>query len=488
MAAWEWETFESFINEGIFHITDPGPLHAPVRSFSIKRNDKLQLILSTVAKGNARSTAIQHPEGTVRANTDKLEMVSILGNKVIATGVQPLGYHQSASAPDWIGQLREEASIHYLEAVTGNIGEPAYTIDWLANVERSLFVWPDILKDETRVTKTRSVGLGQDGLTLSSCDTDYSSGRCCVKLIVDGITIYFCVSSPSTSESAVCSKPGLIIYLGTPSDDIRQKIRECLSFSLGMYLVYLGNTAFCKEWRPLSFEATSAYSIDRKVFDLPVLPPAPIGTKSGGRTHLNVLDSACLSRMVNAIYTKYDELQFMKLSWAYWHAVCAVPHMAAAHFGAAIESLQRSYVKSYPDSLDTRLVADKRVWKDLQRAMKAALAQETIDDDIRKVLENKISNLNQTPWQVVTKRLLKHIAIELSESEQNAWNRRNHAAHGSRSDGESPLDVIRDFKLLRMVFHRILLRVTDASDSYFDYCTLGFPERRLHDPIPLAAR
>ncbi len=37
------------LNKGFFEITDPGPLHQPIRSFSIRRDEKLHLILETEA-------------------------------------------------------------------------------------------------------------------------------------------------------------------------------------------------------------------------------------------------------------------------------------------------------------------------------------------------------------------------------------------------------------------------------------------------------
>ena len=242
-----------------------------------------------------------------------------------------------------------------------------------------------------------------------------------------------------------------------------------------------------------SFNAVSAYSLERKVFDNPIMPPAPLGTQIPAGIATNLLNPASLSRMVNAIYSKYDELQFGDLNWAYWHAVCAVPHIAAAHFGAAIESLQRAYLKSHPGSIAQRLITDKGVLKSLKSGMLGVISQASIDEDTRKILENKISNLNQAPWPIITKRFLEHINIELGEAELGALRHRNFAAHGSTGDAENPVDTIRGFQLLRLTFNRVLLRVTNASDSYYDYCTYdnrtrAFPERNLRDPVPAESR
>jgi hypothetical protein len=46
------------------------------------------------------------------------------------------------------------------------------------------------------------------------------------------------------------------------------------------------------------------------------------------------------------------------------------------------------------------------------------------------------------------------------------------------------LDVIRDISLLKVMFHRMVLRIVNGGDSYLDYATPGFPIRKLADPIP----
>jgi len=90
MSNWDGESFDGIINHGHFGITDPGPLHVPIRSFSIQRNEKLELVLETHCSEDAKSTLIEHPAGTVRINTDAIELTNIGGIKARAVGVQPL--------------------------------------------------------------------------------------------------------------------------------------------------------------------------------------------------------------------------------------------------------------------------------------------------------------------------------------------------------------------------------------------------------------
>jgi hypothetical protein len=43
----------SILKSGHFRITDAGPLHQPLRGFSIRRDDSLRIVLETAADLNA---------------------------------------------------------------------------------------------------------------------------------------------------------------------------------------------------------------------------------------------------------------------------------------------------------------------------------------------------------------------------------------------------------------------------------------------------
>ena len=90
MTGWDHEFAVPFINEGHFHVTDPGPLRAPVLDFSLRRDEALDLILETRTAPDAQSTAPEHPSGTVRITTECASLENIGGVKVRLTGLLPL--------------------------------------------------------------------------------------------------------------------------------------------------------------------------------------------------------------------------------------------------------------------------------------------------------------------------------------------------------------------------------------------------------------
>jgi hypothetical protein len=302
----------------------------------------------------------------------------------------------------------------------------------------------------------------------------------CVRFNVAGMQVYLCAKWQEKSEGR--RKPGCLVYLGTPDETTRAKVRDALSFSLGMYLVCLGSVTFSENWEIVSYKSVSAYSIDGRVFDLPVLPPAPFG----GRFQHEIVPAA-LTRMVGSIDSAYDVLNFRSLSWAYWHARCATVHIAPVHFGAAIEALQPQHIDAHADHFRTKVLEDRDVWGQLSKAIGDAIDGLQIPPSDKQLLVNGIGGLNRLPQRQLLDQVVNSIGMRLGTDELEAWKRRNDAAHGNEIQDDMVLDAIRDMKLLNVLFHRLLLRITNAADRYFDYVTPGFPIRRLEDPVPPAA-
>ena len=478
MSAWDWEPFDDTFNRGLFKITRPGPLRAPITKFSLRRDDQLELILETETAGSATSTAVNYPSGTVRINKDTIEFENIAGVIGRAGGVLPYRYTTSSDHTTGTETRTETSRVSFVEATLQG-ADAKYTIDWLENVSSSPFVWPHSISTKTTTDEARTLTADQGGITLSGRDESIGVSNSCVRFHVAGMQVYLCAKWQEKTEGRL--KPGCLIYLGTPDEETREGIRNVLSFSLGMHLVYLGSATFSANWEIVAFKSVSAYSIDRRVFDLVVLPPAHFGS----RFQHEIVPTA-LTRMVGSIYAAYDVLKFRSLSWAYWHARCATVHIAPVHFGAAIEALQRRYIEAHPDRFRTKIIADRDVWGQLSQAIRDSIDRLQIAEADKKLLLDALGGLNRLPQKQLIEQLVSAIGIQLGTDEWEAWKRRNDAAHGNEIEDGAVLDAIRDMKLLNVLFHRLLLRITNASDNYFDYVTPGFPIRNLKEPVPSA--
>jgi hypothetical protein len=182
------------------------------------------------------------------------------------------------------------------------------------------------------------------------------------------------------------------------------------------------------------------------------------------------------------MYKHYDSLRLGSLCWAYWHAAAATPHIAAVHWGAAIEALQAAYLDTDKGAIQNTLI-EKDAWRALSGKFNAAVNELMVDEDIRAVLRNKVGSFNNPPQAIITERLVKVLKLQFGEREKTAWKRRNDAGHGNAIDPDGYIELIRDIKLLRIRLHKLLFAMTGASDSYNDDFTIGHAVRKLGEPV-----
>ena len=156
----------------------------------------------------------------------------------------------------------------------------------------------------------------------------------------------------------------------------------------------------------------------------------------------------------------------------------------AVHFGAAIEMLIRQYVATMPDQFPQKIIDDAAVWNSFRVLIDETVSKLEIPEPKKSALRKNIGGLNRVHQRDILDAVLKAIGIEFGADESQAWRRRNEAAHGIAMEAGDELEVIRDIKLLKVMFHRILLRIVNGADTYLDYATPGFPIRKLADPVP----
>jgi hypothetical protein len=336
-------------------------------------------------------------------------------------------------------------------------------------------VWPASSQIVSTTQSSRAIAL-DDGITITRESEQFRSSSNAAKLTVEGWTFYICALD--RADQAGSLKPGCIVFDGAPDDAFRKKVRTALSFALGLCLVDLGTTHYDSNWRIVSTLARSAYSLGQRAFDMGPEQLAPLGPR-----YLNELNPAQLTRAITALVRAFEELDLANLSWAYWHACAATPHIAPAHFGAAIEALENAYIKSNPGVV-AETWAPRAVWKGLCKNMAAAIESAEMPDQAKAALKVKLATFNTVDQRPRLKAVMEAIGLQLGGDEDAAWRRRNKAAHGTPFAVGEELAAIRDTKLLKGLFGRLLLRITDATDQYIDYTSPHFEYRNLASAPP----
>ncbi|VVP06705.1 hypothetical protein PS896_03111 [Pseudomonas fluorescens] len=472
MLFWEWERLESYVEKNFFRISDPGKLLAPVRSVKIWRDHNLRLFMETKSAEHLKNREQEYPPGTVRMNEDAVEFTSVGGATARAYGVDIRNTKSHSNHQHGTHETTQTCSLHNFEVITSRTGTVSYIFDWVANIDKGYYIWPDIAKDSMQEISTRTFGYGDEAITLTATSTDESGLRNCLDLNIGGFRAILGSTKPETGRENV--KPGYILYIGDPDEDTRKRIRDSLSFALGFPIVYLGCAKYSEKQELLSFKAINAYSMDGRAFNVAVMPPAPISTPSGS----NMLDKGKLEKVATSFYSNYNSYSLSSLNWIYWHAVTAPAHMAAAYFGAAIEKIQKKYIEGQGKNFNN-LVIPKQKYNALKRNIFTAIKECDLSTEDKKTFEEKINGGNVVSLKVRSQRFFDHIGLDMGSAELTAWQRRNDAAHGNELADGDYISLIRDTKLLKLILHRIVLKITGASALYIDYYSLNFPEREV---------
>jgi hypothetical protein len=474
MNCWDWEFFETEVTTDTFAVTDHEPLFGPVTGFTIVRGDDLNLMLSTTSASDSTSGAVERRAGSVYFSTAEVKLESRFGSLAIATGVIPRSCTTTATFTSTPGVKKETSSIHSLRWIRQDASEPRHIIEWVENMSGP-FIWPHFDDLDETGERRRKLHSSAGEVVLSVPIHSTSASRSCVHVVIEGIELFVGVSRANVQH---ISKPGFILYRGTPDEGTRSKIRDCLSFCLGNFLVYLGDTTFDMEWNPVAFNARSGHALVENSSRLSGMQPAPLGL----RWEFEITPEL-LGRMASSLYRIYDAYGLQGVFWSYWHALAAPVHMAAAHFGSAIEALQKAFFKAPGSMSHNRIVEDEGAWRELCRRIAACILEATLASTAKKILINKAQNLNFAPQSVIMERFFNALGLKIGALESDVWANRNRAAHGGGADSDNSLRLVRENKVLVIMMNRILLSLGDGGDWYYDYYNLGRPTVRLAEPV-----
>lgn len=482
LIVWEEETFESLLNSGMFKITDYGPLYSPVNSFEIKRNDKKELILTTYSGRDSWKDKHKFddlPSGSIHSLTDSITL-SGSDMTVIAKGVWSRGLYVEPDLKTKTYVRKEISWIDTLEAIPENTEQVHQLIEWVENLDTSLYSWPHSLSEKREISATRIFDNKNEELKQHIKQPEYFSGRGCLCVNIDGNEIYIASSKEKGGKRP--SGPGFILYKKFLCEDVRRKIRECLSFAFGLPIVYLGYTLLSKKHEFIGFKAVTPHIIDESIFFRPALPPAPVGDAIGIRGMIN---STVFSRTVNALFEHYDELNFRQLSWDYWYAIFSPTHAQPVLLGACIEAIQTNYKKL--EKYSSKLL-DKKNAKYLKEEFLKIVDSMSLQEEEKKILQNKANDLNNPPQRILNERFFASLSLEMSDKEKNAWARRNDAAHGKERIQGDHEALMKDIDLLMNILHRIIISIAGANGQYIDCYTPGYPIRQLRESVDARIR
>lgn len=459
--------FSSIIANEAFEHIDEGPLHSPIDTVELVRKDDYKLELLTRGTVNQNSKSIEYEPGTIRETVEKVIIKYHSGVEIRINGVAP--YSQIDKKSHTTDSIREQKSfvnsVEYIPTLPNN---SKYQIEWLCNFPKDA-IWPDMIR-----TKAKNIVLAEIGssnslkIEVESENEDFS--RACVFLKIGEHNV---VVGERDRKSG--GRIGFIIYKCVTSERDHKKIRDCLGYVFGCPLLTLGYSNYSEEWKVTYAKSVNPYTLRGAIFNYPEMPPDTLGKNS-----VECVDKDKIEKMVNALYSNYDEYKLDHVIWSYWHSIFSPISISASVMGATIESLVKQISNSKSIS---KTIIEKGLWDDIADVVCIIITRIVKSSEDRDRLNSKIRCLNQAPIKVVIERIMKCLALKYSDVEKKAWKRRNNAAHGDEIQSDQYIDVIRDSKALRMQFNRIILKSFGVSNTYLDYYSLGRPWRPIEDGL-----
>jgi hypothetical protein len=452
-------------NGGLLEITRSDFSTGPIANVTLHRDDDLKLVLELTSHQFAKTPLVGRVPGDIHQASETIEFRHAAGWKGAFRGVIETRQQTKSSQTEGT-RTSYHFRVHTAELDFNRTKTPTHVVEWVSNLPDQP-IWTEPQQVEMIETVSKLIGSGSDAVRMHWTGKT-SKHALALHVTLNGEHIY--LLRPETEKSH-CQ----IVYQRFVDEVFRNKVRTCLSFTLGRPIVYLGHTVYCAEWVPITMRSVTAFSAEGAFFKLLDGPPYPINLPQ----YANVIDESRVNAIASALLLIFDEIKLSTISWWYWYAACAPVHSTALHFGSLIEMLQKA--APLERQLSTKLI-DDRQWQSLKTNVLAVLHPLAISPDEKQILVGKISSLNQAPQSLVLKRLLDSVRLRTSSAEINAWKHRNMAAHGISA--ENAKEMILNGKLLRLLFHRLLAAVSKCSDHYVDYYSLAHPARPIAEPVP----
>lgn len=475
----EWERWDFPLE---LYAPSKGTPLPPNSTVVVERGDDLSLHL-TATSGAAPVVSPAPAVGSLSTG-EAFELATAAGNAVKVDGF----FIRNVGRSD-LGTPSETHTVEgSLESVrAGDLHSGAYRVLWLANMRADEWIWPFTTTRSVDGTFRRSRPY-QDDATVQPpfANESFSRGHVSFEVGLPRCATVT-IGRPSREHAPEELLPGMICLHegpdGAADEEFSLRVQRVVGFCIGRATAVMGATTYGTNWVPVGVESRSAYLPRGPAsFQQSSSPPAPLaGFKQG-------IDPARMRAAIVGMLRNYDALNLGQVIWQYQHALEAPPDMTPSYLRAAFEALRRAYFQDPARQSKTQLLP-RPLFAKLRDGMKNTLRalRETHDfvphSDTLDMIENKIDHLNQQPLARQTTLFLDELGLEWGDVEKDALRVANEGAHGR---GMTP-EIVDLFQYrthaLQALVSRAVLAAAGATETYFDFSTLGEPERNLREPL-----
>lgn len=477
---YEWEVLPYDFTKGTWHCQSINMINKPIQSLSIHRNKNLSISMIANIKHDKLISKSKYQLGEIIADFEKIQIYNDFGasGTAIVTHIpnNTLTYDENGTPINKAMISIEELEVNYSDS------KVLHTIEWITNLRtENNWRWSDSINMSLKGKFKKEFSSKSDTISIEREDTiGLGMSVTCLKFVFEDELIFIGETKTDAIDSKYC--PGFILYQGAPSNEKMEQIRLALSYTLGRFFPSLGYSRFDEKWDIVSYKCVDPYDIEKRVYTSQTKPPLKLN-----RSDFDPINANIVSKSVESFCLKFHAYDLKHISWLYWHAVTSPVHVKASQFGATIETIQRNYIKINEQSFQTELLKKeewKRIKKEFIDSIEALLpnAPDSKEPNEKRIIKNKIYNLNQTPQSEMTKRFFEVLELSLSEFEEKAFQQRNYSAHGGKGR-QTGFSTTKNNRILRTLLNRILIKILNISPFYIDYYSEGYPQRNIKQPI-----
>ncbi len=407
-------------------------------NIKITRNDELNIILinETIEESN------------INVNLEKLKSIDSMELKDELDEIYELRnihfFSQSIQSNKYRNKVNIEAYIQSIAWSNKNFEKSEYIIEHIDNIPIN-HILPDTIHKKTINKSSISIG----NIEIKKEQPIFGGGGDGLILNIDNQEIYLIRNEEKSKKEYT---DGFILYKGTPSEELRDKFRNIISFFIGRIFILLEESFYDIDWNLTSLKAFSPKKLmNGRAFKINTILPIE---------YKYIIDSERFSKHCNSLYRKYDLFDFTHLSWLYWHAQCSALHTRCGEFGATIEALQKAYIDNNKIGW-SNAVLNKEDFEVFKENTIEIINKLNITIENKEILKSKFGILNQLPQKKTLEKLFKHLNYSINEDELKAWEGRNTSAHGKKDENYSIEKTIKQINLLQDIFYKLIRLIAD---------------------------
>jgi hypothetical protein len=268
-----------------------------------------------------------------------------------------------------------------------------------------------------------------------------------------------------------------------PDVEIRKAVSEIVGFVLGTHLLKVGETHFDQKNRITKRIAFTPWG-DNIISKSQSIATPPVSFK-------NIIDwqkiERVLSKLIPVYLEKRNELGLDDVLWKYWISKELAIGTNLPILASALESLAENYIEANSLTL-TYTDDEKKTYKSLVEEDKNSLAKKIDKYDFKDRVINFINNPFDLSGGQKLKLFLSSISIKLTNKsiENQAIRARNKMVHSSIDNSDKASEKYIDLTgAYRTLMNRVILKVLDYDETYVDYFTKEFPERKIDENIEI---